>query len=632
VVQVRPTPALAQTTATPTWDELPVPVWSVADDGGVVALNEGAMALVGSSGEGALAAWQAAIVATDQPMLSAARARARRQRSGYTVEYRVRRADGAERWLMETARPRPGGGFVCCGVDVTERRALERGLSSSSEFLNSLISAIPSPLFVLDEEGALIVSNDAYCAFVGKARGEVVGQLQRELFVPEVADRFAAQDHEAFASGLPHESEHAAVEAGGRVRWYGIRRHALSFPGMGRVLVGLITDITAHKETEGRLVTAHQAALAGLQSKSQFLATMSHEIRTPLNGVLGTLSLALEEVRDDSREYLEIAHQSASNLLNVLNDILDLSKIESGNVELEDEPFSPGDVLYEVVRLYSTQAHTKGLSLRAEVHAGLPTVVEADSLRLRQIVVHLVGNAVKFTPHGGIVVRALPGEASELYIEVEDTGIGIAREQHERIFEPFTQEDATSTRRFGGNGIGLAICRELAVLMGGGITVQSEVGKGSTFRLRLPVRTVVLGDALAGETSGGRALRVLVAEDDAAQRVAACRMLGALGHRVEHAATGLEAIAALDRSQFDVVFMDLDLPGVDGLEATRSIRESERRRGARPTPIVAVAPPEVVDEPLGAFGVDHVVAAPLSAGGLGDALRMLGQQHPSWSP
>jgi CheY-like chemotaxis protein len=138
--------------------------------------------------------------------------------------------------------------------------------------------------------------------------------------------------------------------------------------------------------------------------------------------------------------------------------------------------------------------------------------------------------------------------------------------------------------------------------------------------------------ALAGETSGGRALRVLVAEDDAAQRVAACRMLGALGHRVEHAATGLEAIAALDRSQFDVVFMDLDLPGVDGLEATRSIRESERRRGARPTPIVAVAPPEVVDEPLGAFGVDHVVAAPLSAGGLGDALRMLGQQHPSWSP
>ncbi len=368
------------------------------------------------------------------------------------------------------------------------------------------------------------------------------------------------------------------------------------------------------------LSQAATVAEAANRTKSQFLANMSHEIRTPLNGVLGMAELLMESgLTSSQRRLAELARSSGESLLSIIDDILDFSRIEAGRLELEQVSFELRETVAGVVELLAERARAKDVELRALVAADVPNVVRGDPGRLRQVLVNLVGNAVKFTPQGEIVVQVglldKDGPRSRLAFEVRDTGIGIVPEAHSRIFDAFAQADGSTTRRYGGTGLGLAICKQLVDLMGGAIEVESALGVGTTFRftacfgrqaaaaddaLAESPRLLVLRRALGREAereagsvrSQGRSAerfegRVLLVEDCAVNLAVAEGMLELLGPRVELASDGAEALTALSRETFDLVLMDCMMPGMDGCAATQELRRREGGSG-RHTPVVAL--------------------------------------------
>jgi PAS domain S-box-containing protein len=620
----------------PTWSRLPIVAWTLDADGRLDRLNARAQALVGAERDDeARLLWAEAVHPADRAGLAGARARARRLRCRYTHEYRV--TDVAQRvvWLEECGEPDPeSGAYWCAATDVSERRARERGGDGATQFLNDLLSAIPAPLYVLDEEHTLIIVNDSFCQLMGLTRAELLGRGAEDVLAPGLAGRLRSDHDAAFASSHPLTVEEYLTDASGRSGWFLVHRAARQVHDGGRVMVGVITDIGPQKALERRLVSAHEAAVSASRAKSQFLANMSHEIRTPLNGVLGTLTLALHTALDPlQREYLDVAHSSAESLLTLLNNILDLSKIEAGHVQLEDLVFTPRDVVDELVKLYQPLSQQKGLALRLEASPSLPAAVRGDPLRLRQVLGNLIGNALKFTPSGGVTVRAA-GTADSLQFEVEDTGVGIAPDMHERIFAPFAQEDASVSRRYGGTGLGLTICRELAELMGGSIRVDSAPRHGSVFTVTLPLRAVTLPPPPPAEAPARAApqpLAVLVVDDNAVNRLVATRMLQKLGHTVEAASGGREAVLAVSRAAFDVVLMDVQMPEFDGLEATQAIREGERARGEPPRPIVALTAHAMSGDAdrCRAAGMDYYLTKPLSLGALVDLLDQVEARRPS---
>jgi CheY-like chemotaxis protein len=340
---------------------------------------------------------------------------------------------------------------------------------------------------------------------------------------------------------------------------------------------------------------------------------MSHEIRTPLNGVLGMAqAMAGDELSDRQRDRLSVIHRSGEALLAILNDVLDLSKIEAGKLELKSVPFDPHVLVETTVRIMAANATEKGLEMTCHVDSGVPRRVIGDPLRVRQVLSNLIGNAVKFTAQGRVSVGlsvAGAGPNPVLHFEVADTGIGIPQDKHAFIFEPFSQLDGSHTRRFGGTGLGLAICARFVGMMEGRIWVESEPGKGSRFHFTAKLSTaaqppepvaLLAGPApqLAVRTAGSEpaptesrraspALSILLAEDNLVNQKVAVRLLEKRGHRVVIAGNGIEALAALDRERFDLFLTDIQMPEMDGLEATAAIRARERQTGAR-IPIIAL--------------------------------------------
>jgi signal transduction histidine kinase/ActR/RegA family two-component response regulator len=369
------------------------------------------------------------------------------------------------------------------------------------------------------------------------------------------------------------------------------------------------------KDVEERLREALARAEAASEAKSLFLANMSHEIRTPLTGVLGMSELLMrKDLPADQRRMVQTIHESGRALLGILNDILDISKIEAGRLTVTSAPCDVRAVLREIAEALGALLAEKGLDLAVDVDSNVPPWVSVDPLRLRQIVLNLAGNAVKFTEEGGITLRARRPDPGSLRLEVEDSGIGIARSKTARLFEPFVQGDNSDTRRFAGAGLGLSISRKLVELMGGEIGVRSTVGEGSIFWFTIPAPPVE-GPTPEGPKPAPAPLAVdacvLLVEDDRTSRFVIEKMLTEYGCSVESVANGREAVAACATGTYDVVFMDCQMPVMDGYEATARIRELQE--GGTRTPIVAMTASVMREqaERCRAAGMDDFLGKPL---------------------
>ncbi|EPR35509.1 multi-sensor signal transduction histidine kinase [Alkalidesulfovibrio alkalitolerans DSM 16529] len=413
----------------------------------------------------------------------------------FTAETEHRTLDG--RTMVSAVQARVAAGHeeslsrvIVSLLDVSDRCEAEQALADSIEFVSQVLGALPDPVFVKDANHRFVLVNDAVCEFTGMSREAFLGRTDRDLFPREHAERIWKVDEEVLTTGAPAMLEEPLDMRDGSVRYLSTKKAALKLPTTGEtVLVGIVRDMTERRLMEQELIAARDSAEAADRAKSEFLANMSHELRTPMNAVIGMSELALEtNLTDDQQDYLRTIRDSAKTLLRIVNDILDLSKIEARRLEMVSAPFNLDLLVSSVVKALSTEAERKGLRVTVLMDDAVPRRLRGDSGRLRQILVNLVGNAIKFTDQGSVAIRVdiekdsatLNGDAF-LRFEVSDTGPGIAAERRKAIFERFTQGDGSITRRHGGTGLGLAISKRLVTLMGGEIGVGGEPGQGSTF-------------------------------------------------------------------------------------------------------------------------------------------------------
>ena len=408
----------------------------------------------------------------------------------------------------------------------------------------------------------------------------------------------------------------------------GIGSGVYAFRARARVFKARQTELARHvdertKELQAEIQVrrkAEEAADAASRSKGEFLANMSHEIRTPMNGIIGMTQLALSLAREsEQQEYLKVAQTSADSLMALLNDILDLSRIEAGKLTVEPIPFDPRALVQDTVRLLEVTASAKGLSILVDCATDLPKQIVADPLRLRQVLMNLIGNAIKFTAAGYIHVGVAPAASPQvLRFSVRDTGIGIPLEKQEQVFKAFTQADGSITRKFGGTGLGLTISSKLIDLMGGTMHLESEPGKGTFFELFVPYQTGPVRElrdsapAAVDSEAPLREMRILLAEDNSVNQKVAARLLEKHGHSVFIAGNGYEAVAATSRETFDLILMDVQMPGMDGFQATATIRASEAG-SSRHIPIIAMTAHAMSGdrERCVAAGMDGYVPKPL---------------------
>jgi PAS domain S-box-containing protein len=522
---------------------------------------------------------------------------------------RVRQLRARQKELMELVDERTRA----LREEIEQRKRAEIKLRESEEQFRQLAENIREVFWMADGAGGRLL-------YVSPAYEEIWGRPCESLY----KDRYAwarcvhPDDREIpeammqeQAQGLASEREYRIVRPDGSTRWIWDR----SFPvrdEKGQICrtVGIAEDITVRKEAEEairksrdelerrveertadltlamkELTKAKEAAEAANRAKSEFLANVSHEIRTPMNGILGMTQLALEtELTDEQREYLELVKTSADSLLTIINDILDFSKVESGLLDLDSVPFNLRDSLEETVRHFAQRAEEKGLELICEVEASVPEMVSGDPTRLRQVIVNLLGNAVKFTERGEVVlhvsVDSTQGEGVTLHFAVSDTGIGIPPEKQGMIFDAFTQVDSSATRKYGGTGLGLSISSRLVQMMQGRIWVESQVGQGSTFHFTVPFsRAAAPAPAAAHETTSLVNRRALLIDDNAISRRSLVGLLEQLGMKVVAVESGGRALNYLRQARdsgepVDLIVADAHMPGMNGFEFVEDLRRS----------------------------------------------------------
>jgi PAS domain S-box-containing protein len=545
----------------------------------------------------------------------------------YHTEYRVVRGDGTTVILEESGR----GFFDADGTlrrlvgvttDVTERKEAEEALRQSRKDLDRAQEVAQIGSWRLDTRRNVLSWSDEAHRIFGVPKGTTLS-YETFLAIVHPDDRqYVDTRWNAGLLGEPYDIEHRIVTRG-QVKWVREKGY-LEFDAAGELQggFGITQDITTRKNAEQALASAKAAAEAANEAKNQFLANMSHELRTPMNAILGMIDVALPKASDPTvQDCLQTAKGSADLLLTLLNDLLDSAKIDAGKVELESVPFSVPRMLDQITRVLSVRASEKGLCFYCRMPPETPVAVVGDRMRLQQVLLNLAGNAVKFTERGEVEIglRALSqnGEAC-LEFAVRDTGIGIPPSGLKRLFRPFAQVDASTARRFGGTGLGLSISKSLVEMMGGRIWVESEVGKGSTFHVavRLPLAKELPADfdvpAVLPAAACGP-LRVLLVEDNPANQKLATYILQDRGHLVEIAGDGQEALGLIEQNRYDVILMDVQMPGMNGLEATAAIRK--REAGGGRMPIIAMTAHAMKDDRdrCLAAGMDGYLSKPVNA-------------------
>ena len=553
------------------------------------------------------------------------------QSMGLELESHCVRSDGTRvpiRLIMGRMASLQERLYVAFITDISERQRMEFALRESEAQFRSLIANIPGISYRCRMEPGwpMVYISEAAERITGWPTSAFMGTPPQisfaQLVPPSDVGRIAAIVKQAAETSEPFVLEFELRTHSGELRWmWGHGSIAHASDGSVKWLDGVLLDITERRQMEDELVRAKERAEAAAQARTNFLANMSHEIRTPMNAVLGFTDVVLDgELQPSQRKHLETVHKSARSLLHLLNDILDSSKLDRGALELESLAFSLPELARQVCAEQSIQAERKHLKLRCQVTSEADSIVQGDPHRIRQVLLNLLGNAIKFTERGEVELSC-QREGEQVHFRVRDTGIGIAPERLASIFEAFTQADASMSRRFGGTGLGTTIAKQLTELMGGRIWAESTPGVGSTFHVTLPLP--ISQERVAAQTEDAAALllprlRMLVVDDVPQNTELVCLVMGRQGHQLTVAHNGREALARFGEQAFDVVLMDVQMPVMDGLSASREIRSLEARRGSGRTPIIALSASVLDDDRSAALeaGMDGFACKPLDLAAL----------------
>ncbi len=516
--------------------------------------------------------------------------------------------------------------------DITQRKQYEQKLLLSEKRNRDLINYSQGIICTHDLNGTILSINPAGCDVTGYYLEELVGNTIFELMPEDRKELFTSEYLKGFNSGKTSEGILTLIHKKGNHIHLLYKNYKVDEPDGTSYVIGFAQDFTERINAENELKTAKQSAEESSKAKELFLANMSHEIRTPMNGIVGLTNLLLKgELNDKQVQYAQSVKHSAENLLVIINDILDFSKIEAGKMELHKNTFELSNLLYSIDQTFQNEANQKGLILKTEMEDNLHSLVNGDEVRINQILVNLVSNAIKFTSKGKITIQITKvtetAEAIRVRFNISDTGIGIPIENQDKIFQSFTQSNSDTTRKYGGTGLGLSIVKSIVELLGGSIRVESEVDKGSHFCIELNLekaegldtRNMVFEELdFSGKLDG---LRILLAEDNKVNQLFAQELLSDWGAKVDIADNGRIAVDFLCKKEYDIILMDIQMPEMSGLDATRVVR-NEFSEPKKSIPIIAMTANAMKgeDKKFIAAGMNAVIFKPFEAKELFDKI------------